>query len=165
MKAVSVLLASVAVGALLVVQVAAAGGNELLAKGNVTYHVGGALSLDATVSFHIHARGNGESSGFEFSNTLDPSVRSYDSSVCVGSYTDPIKGGTDLYFVGARISGPANPIYSGFIIHEGGPLGADYAADVLASGSLAGAQQLCSRIERLSPSNAVTATSDLLFKV
>jgi hypothetical protein len=170
MKRVLLVFAVAALGGLVGVQLAAGdpgNGNQLLGKGNVTYHVA-APGYDVNVSFDIHARGNGKSSEFEFSTTLPTALRSYDGSVCAGSYTDSIKGGTDFYFVGALISGPpGSSTYAGFVIHEGGPLGADYAADVLATNSLATAQATCSFLPGggFSPINPVTATSGVLFKV
>jgi hypothetical protein len=138
---------------------AAAGGNELLAKGTVNL---GYSPTNRTVSFKIHARGDGQSS--EVDVTIGSSSYSYDGSTCAGSYTDPIKGGTDVYVIGALMSGPVGaPGYVEFDVHEGGPLGADFGLVDFWS-SLHQAQLVCGLISTGSPLVPVIAASGLLFK-
>lgn len=113
------------VAALLVaVGAGAANGNQVLASGNVSEVVAGG---DWSIQFQIHARGNGQSS---LVSAQAPAYSfSFDGSSCSGSYTDPYFGGTDVFTVGKRLgytgaNGYDYPYYA-YVIHEGGPLGAN----------------------------------------
>jgi hypothetical protein len=165
----TLLLLVVAASALVAIQAAAAGpnGNQLLASGTVTENLGGAPA-DWTISFDIHTRGNGQSSLVSITQGTGGPTSTFSGSVCNGSYTDPILGGTDVYSVGPVISG--NQIYGtpyeAFVVHEGGPLGADRSWSIpVALPDLASAQAYCAVITGVTPAFAVVAASDLVFKV
>jgi hypothetical protein len=92
----------------------------------------------------------------------------FDGSVCSGPYTDPILGGTDVYAVGAVLSGPqifGDP-YQVYVVHEGGPLGADVSWVVPANlTDLASAQALCASFPAITPAFVVDGAKNVLFKV
>ena len=141
----------------------AASGNQLLAKGTVTESVS---PSDWTISFNIHARGDGLSSEVDVTPGTGAPTTSLDGSVYSGSYTDP-SGGTDVYVIGAVFSGPVLfGAYQAYVVHEGGPYGADRSwvlPTVLPD--LASAQALCGTISSISPIFAVDGSKNVLFKV
>ena len=153
-----------------VVQAAAADtrGNQLLASGTVTESLGGP-AVNWTILFSIHARGNGLSTVVSITQGLGGPTSTFDGSACSGSYTDPVLGGTDVYAVGRVVSG--NQIYGtpyeAFIVHEGGPLGADRSWSVPVSlPDLASAQAFCdNQVTGITPAFALVSASDLVFKV
>ena len=164
-----VALLALAASCVVVVQATAAGsnGNQLLASGIVTENLGSPAN-DWTISFRIHARGNGLSSLVSITQGSNGPTSTFDGSVCSGSYTDPNLGGTDVYVVGQVVSG--NQIYGSpyqvFVVHEGGPLGADRSWSVPANlPDLASAQAYCGSISSITPAFALNGASDLLFKV
>ena len=142
----------------------------MLASGIVTENLGSPAS-DWTISFAIHARGNGLSSLVSITQgSRRGPTSTFDGSVCSGSYTDPILGGTDVYVVGQVVSG--NQIYGSpyqvFVVHKGGPLGADRSWSVPAIlPNLASAQAYCDGpiFESVTPAFALNGASDILFKV
>ncbi|MHB8644145.1 MAG: hypothetical protein ACYDA3_14815 [Gaiellaceae bacterium] len=141
-------------------------GNQLLGSGTVTEFVGGGPA-DWTITFDIHARGNGQSSAVSITQGAGGPTSTFSGSVCDGTYTDPHLGGTDLFAIGPVISG--NEIYGtpyeAYVVHEGGPLGADRSWSVPASlPDLASAQAYCSTITSITPAFSVDAASSLVFK-
>jgi hypothetical protein len=92
----------------------------------------------------------------------------FDGSVCSGTYTDPVLGGTDVYVVGKVISGIElyGTPYEAYVVHEGGPLGADYSWSVPASlPDVNSAQSFCGSVSSVTPAFGVDSATDLLFKV
>jgi hypothetical protein len=163
-------LAFAAASALVVAQFAVAGGNQLLAKGTVTENAGTFNKGDWTISFNIHARGDGQSSQVDVTPAVGAPTASgpysFDGSVCAGSYVDPTFGGTDVFVIGELISGTGldGVDYQLFVIHEGGPLGADRSA-LGAFPNLAVAQGFCTTVTHASPFFPIVAATGLLFKV
>ena len=110
------------------------GSNALLASGTVVEDLGGG-GRDWTISFDIHKKSAGNSSLVSITQGTGGSTSTFSATVCTGSYTDPVRGGTTVYAVGPVISGNliyGSP-YEAFIVHKGGPLGADYSWSVPAN--------------------------------
>jgi hypothetical protein len=149
-------------GALIPVQSAAASGNPLLASGTVTETTGW------TTSFDIHAKGSRQSSLVSITQGIGGPTSTFSGSVCNGTYTDPTLGGPDVYSVGPVVSGNEiyGTLYEAFIVHKGGPLGADYAWSVPANlPTRASAQAFCRTVSTITPAFAVDAATDLVFNV
>ena len=72
---------------------------------------------------------------------------SFTGSLCDGTYTDPVLGGTTVYTVGQQTSykgsGADNEPYYAFKVHEGGAHGADYSWVNVGLTSLSAAQSAC----------------------
>ena len=139
----------------------------MLASGTVTENLG-SPAANWTIAFSIHARGDGLSTLVSITQGSAGPTSTFDGSACNGSYTDPLLGGTDVYAVGRVVSG--NEIYGtpyeAFIVHQGGPLGADRSWSVpVALPDLASAQAFCNQISTITPAFGLVSTSDLLFKV
>jgi hypothetical protein len=139
------------------------GGNRLLASGTVSEAVAGG---DWLIQFRIHARGNGQSSEIAV-HTPDEDF-SYDTSLCRGSFTDPVHGGTTVYGVGETIeyvgNGAFKSDYYGYAVNEGGPFGADFSW-VVPVANLAEAQTRCANPASMAPPFSVNGGSNVLFKV
>ena len=143
------------------------GSNALLASGTVVEDLGGG-GRDWTISFDIHKKSAGNSSLVSITQGTGGPTSTFSATVCTGSYTDSGLGGTTVYAVGPVISGNliyGSP-YEAFIVHKGGPLGADYSWSVPANlPNLAAAQTFCESISAVSPAFEVIAAEDVVFKV
>lgn len=134
-------------------------GNYVIGYGTVTE-----VEVGWTITFDIHAKNNGQSTQVSVTTETDATTV-FTGTTCSGTYSDPVDG-TYVYAVGPIISGPQifeGETYAAYIVHVGGPYGADRSRVVPGHGSsLASARAFCDSIssERLAfrlgaPSNAV----------
>lgn len=140
-------------------------GNRTIAHGTVTEDLG-SPAADWTITFNIHARGNGNSSQVSIMQGANGPVSTFSGSVCSGSYTDPTLGGTTYYAVGPVLEG--NQIYGtpyeAYVVHKGGPLGADRSWSVPVSlPTRDDAVTYCGTISTVTPAFGVVAPTSVVF--
>ncbi|MDQ4501374.1 hypothetical protein [Sinomonas sp. ASV322] len=165
MKSLAVL---VLAGTMAVVPISAANaaGSNSIASGTVRENLG-SPAADWTVTFDIvHGLGQGHHSLVSITQGSGGPTSTFAGTVCSGTYTDPVLGGTDVYAIGPVVSG--NEIYGtpyeAYVVHEGGSLGADYSWSIPQSlPDLASAQSFCTTITSITPAFQVDSSSNLVF--
>ena len=134
----AVLVLGLGIGLATATPASAADGPRLLAAGAVVEGVSGG-------NWHVQFAISSRRSVVAVQNPIE--TFSFIGSLCDGTYTDPVLGGTTVYAVGRqtayRGSGADNKPYHAFKVHEGGAHGADYSWVNVGLTSLSAAQSAC----------------------